>query len=152
MILGIIFRNCDLLMMMMMIRNNKYCIPVIPLGQCQFTKNLLFHSCSVAFNHNNSSSVPKKENSSKKYSQTLFLPRTGFPMKLDGERRIEMDRTIARQRLAGQYAWQRQQEGAQEYILHDGPPYANGDPHIGHAVNKILKDITIRWVEYVSSL
>ena len=33
----------------------------------------------------------------------------------------------------------------QTFVLHDGPPYANGDPHLGHAVNKILKDITNRW-------
>ena len=36
------------------------------------------------------------------------------------------------------------QRSGTEYVLHDGPPYANGPPHIGHAVNKILKDITIR--------
>lgn len=35
------------------------------------------------------------------------------------------------------YAWQRKQGRKQEYVLHDGPPYANGRPHIGHAVNKV---------------
>ena len=44
-----------------------------------------------------------------------------------------------------QYEWQRQNRTGSEYILHDGPPYANGDPHIGHAVNKILKDISVRF-------
>lgn len=43
------------------------------------------------------------------------------------------------------YAWQREAlKDRTEFILHDGPPYANGSPHIGHAVNKILKDITLR--------
>uniref|UniRef100_A0A803YDP5 isoleucine--tRNA ligase n=1 Tax=Meleagris gallopavo TaxID=9103 RepID=A0A803YDP5_MELGA len=43
------------------------------------------------------------------------------------------------------YSWQRQRKAKQEFCLHDGPPYANGDPHVGHALNKILKDITNRF-------
>uniref|UniRef100_A0A8C0IA61 isoleucine--tRNA ligase n=1 Tax=Bubo bubo TaxID=30461 RepID=A0A8C0IA61_BUBBB len=43
------------------------------------------------------------------------------------------------------YSWQRQRKTKQEFCLHDGPPYANGDPHVGHALNKILKDITNRF-------
>ena len=39
----------------------------------------------------------------------------------------------------------KQDDGDGVYVLHDGPPYANGDPHLGHAVNKVLKDITVRW-------
>ena len=35
------------------------------------------------------------------------------------------------------YNWQQQQNRAEEFILHDGPPYANGDPHVGHALNKV---------------
>lgn len=42
------------------------------------------------------------------------------------------------------YAWQRQNLTGKEFVLHDGPPYANGDVHMGHAVNKILKDFIIR--------
>ncbi|EEC00534.1 isoleucyl tRNA synthetase, putative [Ixodes scapularis] len=42
------------------------------------------------------------------------------------------------------YRWQREHNRGPEFVLHDGPPYANGDTHLGHAVNKILKDITIR--------
>jgi isoleucyl-tRNA synthetase len=131
-------------MLAMLIRNSKMIplVPVMPLRMCQ----CLFHISPVTFTSNSGSTTKKKEKLSKKYSQTLFLPRTDFPMKLAGEKRVEMDRTISQQRLAGQYAWQRQSraEEVEEYILHDGPPYANGDPHIGHAVNKILKDITIR--------
>ena len=44
------------------------------------------------------------------------------------------------------YSWQRQNlSDAEEFILHDGPPYANGKTHMGHALNKILKDFTIRY-------
>nr|XP_009931161.1 PREDICTED: isoleucine--tRNA ligase, mitochondrial [Opisthocomus hoazin] len=43
------------------------------------------------------------------------------------------------------YSWQRKRKTKQEFCLHDGPPYANGDPHVGHALNKILKDITNRF-------
>lgn len=43
------------------------------------------------------------------------------------------------------YKWQLNRSSSKEYVLHDGPPYANGSPHIGHALNKILKDITVRY-------
>ncbi|MGH0142373.1 UNVERIFIED_CONTAM: hypothetical protein FKN15_077812 [Acipenser sinensis] len=43
------------------------------------------------------------------------------------------------------YAWQRERKAKKEFCLHDGPPYANGDPHVGHALNKILKDIRNRF-------
>nr|CAD7588297.1 unnamed protein product [Timema genevievae] len=42
------------------------------------------------------------------------------------------------------YAWQRKNVTGPDFVLHDGPPYANGKPHMGHAINKILKDITLR--------
>ena len=43
------------------------------------------------------------------------------------------------------YAWQRRKrKGGAEFVLHDGPPYANGPAHMGHAVNKVIKDITNR--------
>ena len=90
---------------------------------------------------------PSKE-VSKKYSATLCLPKTSFPAKLAGKRRVERDREISeRCDLAGQYAWQRQHRDGPEFVLHDGPPYANGSPHLGHAVNKVLKDITGRYLQ-----
>jgi isoleucyl-tRNA synthetase len=73
-------------------------------------------------------------------------------MQLEGQKRVERDKEIARQRLAQQYMWQREHRKGDEFILHDGPPYANGEPHLGHAVNKILKDITIRQDHYFSVL
>jgi hypothetical protein len=122
--------------MIVLVRRNKSLIPIVPLGLSHCDKHF-FHSHVVTFS---SAKAPV----SKKYSSTLFLPRTSFPIKLEGAKRVERDKEITRQRLADQYVWQRENRRGEEFILHDGPPYANGDPHIGHAVNKILKDITNR--------
>jgi len=77
------------------------------------------------------------------YKSTLNLPRTDFPMKANlANREPQM---LARWEEMSLY--QRIREvcrGRPKYILHDGPPYANGDIHIGHAVNKILKDIIVK--------
>ncbi len=77
------------------------------------------------------------------YRSTVFLPRTDFPMKA-GLAESE-PRTLARWKaddLAGQIAAAR--AGAERFILHDGPIYANGDIHVGHAMNRILKDFVTR--------
>ncbi len=78
------------------------------------------------------------------YKDTLNLPKTDFPMKADLPKREpqvlkfweakDINRLI-RQKFAGK----------PKYILHDGPPYANGDIHIGHALNKTLKDIIVKY-------
>lgn len=77
------------------------------------------------------------------YKKTLNLPDTPFPMRGD----------LARREPAMLKSWQEKKlyqkirtvsQGRPKFILHDGPPYANGDIHIGHAVNKILKDIIIK--------
>jgi isoleucyl-tRNA synthetase len=77
------------------------------------------------------------------YKQTLNLPKTDFPMRGNlAQREPEMLKTWA---SAGLYAKIRaHSKGRPKFILHDGPPYANGDIHIGHAVNKILKDIIVK--------
>src|SRR5262245_4399015 len=78
------------------------------------------------------------------YKDTLNLPRTDFPMKAD---------LVARepQRLE---RWQSgklyerilaARDGAERFVLHDGPPFANGELHIGHALNKTLKDLVVRF-------
>ncbi|MEX0860120.1 MAG: class I tRNA ligase family protein, partial [Cucumibacter sp.] len=77
------------------------------------------------------------------YSKTLFLPRTGFPMRAGLPQR-EPD-WLARWERMGIYARQRSAaRGRDKFVLHDGPPYANGNIHIGHALNKILKDFVAR--------
>ncbi|MFX4219976.1 MAG: class I tRNA ligase family protein [Thalassobaculum sp.] len=73
------------------------------------------------------------------YKSTVFLPKTDFPMRAGLPKRepeilawwkeIDLDRRIREVR-----------KGAEPFILHDGPPYANGHLHMGHALNKILKD------------
>jgi len=77
------------------------------------------------------------------YKDTLNLPDTPFPMRGD----------LAKREPAWVKEWQEKKlyqriraasAGRPKFILHDGPPYANGDIHIGHAVNKILKDIIVR--------
>ncbi len=77
------------------------------------------------------------------YKDTLNLPKTGFPMKGNlAQREPEILKHWQENDLYGQIRQKR--EGAKKFILHDGPPYANGDIHIGHAVNKILKDIIVK--------
>jgi isoleucyl-tRNA synthetase len=77
------------------------------------------------------------------YKDTLNLPDTPFPMRGD----------LAKREPGMLKAWQEKKlyekireaaQGRPKFILHDGPPYANGDIHIGHAVNKILKDIIVK--------
>jgi isoleucyl-tRNA synthetase len=77
------------------------------------------------------------------YKKTLNLPTTSFPMKADLARR-EPDQ-LKRWEEMRLYATIRQMsKGREPFILHDGPPYANGHIHIGTALNKILKDIIVR--------
>ena len=77
------------------------------------------------------------------YRKTLNLPDTLFPMRGD----------LAKREPQWVAEWQKKKlyekirkaaKGRPRFVLHDGPPYANGDIHIGHAVNKILKDIIVR--------
>ncbi len=77
------------------------------------------------------------------YSETLFLPQTEFPMRAGLPQR-EPD-ILARWARLGIYQRQRAAaKGRAKFVLHDGPPYANGNIHIGHALNKILKDVVTR--------
>lgn len=74
----------------------------------------------------------------KSWASTLSLPKSSFP-----SRSILWDRYVTGC-SDDLYAWQRNRHG-EEFTLQDGPPYANGQVHIGHALNKILKDITCRF-------
>jgi len=85
----------------------------------------------------------QKDTSGNGWRETLNLPDTPFPMRGD----------LARREPAWTQTWQDQGtyrrirahcQGRPVWVLHDGPPYANGDIHIGHAVNKILKDIIVK--------
>ncbi len=81
------------------------------------------------------------------YKETVNLPRTDFPMKGNLPKREpeilrQWEEQAIFQRLVAQNAGR---QGAKRFVLHDGPPYANGDIHIGHALNKILKDIVVKY-------
>ena len=77
------------------------------------------------------------------YSNTVILPKTDFPMKAN----------LAKREMSQIELWQKEQtfkklqehnKDKEEFILHDGPPYANGNFHVGHSLNKILKDIIVK--------
>ena len=83
------------------------------------------------------------ESTKQDYKKTVFLPQTDFPMRAglptNEPKRLERwaaDDMYGRLRNAG--------KGREQFVLHDGPPYANGHLHIGHALNKILKDVIVR--------
>ena len=78
------------------------------------------------------------------YKNTLNLPRTGFPMKADLVAR-EPERLKKWQETGLYTKIQAARANAEKFVLHDGPPFANGDVHIGTALNKILKDIIIKY-------
>jgi len=84
-----------------------------------------------------------EENNKEQSKYKLNLPETAFPMRGDMAKR----EPAWLKRWQDKKLYQRIREarkGAKKFILHDGPPYANGDIHIGHAVNKILKDIIVK--------
>jgi isoleucyl-tRNA synthetase len=77
------------------------------------------------------------------YKSTVFLPQTDFPMKAGlAQKEPQIAARWAEMGLYGKLREQR--KGRERFILHDGPPYANGDIHMGHAMNKVLKDIIVR--------
>ena len=78
------------------------------------------------------------------YKNTLNLPDTPFPMRGDLAKREPLMAARRGRSASCTSASARHRRGGRKFILHDGPPYANGDIHIGHAVNKILKDIIVK--------
>ncbi|HJV44801.1 MAG TPA: isoleucine--tRNA ligase [Bacillota bacterium] len=78
------------------------------------------------------------------YSKSLNLPKTDFPMRGNlPEREPEMQKWWEEIGIYDKV--QQRTDGRPKFILHDGPPYANGDIHIGHALNKVLKDMIVRY-------
>ena len=77
------------------------------------------------------------------YKETLNLPRTDFPMKANLP--VNEPKRLDRWKEMDLYAKVREaRRGAKKFILHDGPPYANGHIHMGTALNKVLKDFIVR--------
>ena len=85
------------------------------------------------------------------YGKTLNLPETEFPMRANLPQREP--ETLAKWEEEGMYEQlMKHNEGKPLFILHDGPPYANGDMHMGHALNKTLKDVITRFKNMDGSL
>jgi len=77
------------------------------------------------------------------WKDTVLLPRTDFPMKANLA--VTEPAMIDRWRAMDLYGLiRRRRAGAVKFVLHDGPPYANGDVHLGTALNKILKDLVVK--------
>jgi len=78
------------------------------------------------------------------YKETLNLPQTKFPMRANlSQRELEFEKNWQKKNIYN--LLRKKQKGKPKYILHDGPPYANGHIHIGHSLNKILKDIILKY-------
>ncbi|MHC4546520.1 MAG: class I tRNA ligase family protein, partial [Planctomycetota bacterium] len=85
-----------------------------------------------------------KDKKSKGYRDTLNLPKTSFSMKANlVQREPQLRKEWAEKNIYAQI--QKARKGAPQYILHDGPPYANGDIHMGHVINKVLKDFVVKY-------
>jgi len=84
-----------------------------------------------------------RDRTTRDFRDTVFLPKTDFPMKAGLP--AKEPGIAARWEDIGLYrALREARKGREKFILHDGPPYANGDIHIGHALNKVLKDMVVR--------
>ncbi|MBB3034467.1 isoleucine--tRNA ligase [Alteriqipengyuania lutimaris] len=83
------------------------------------------------------------DDTKKDWRDTVFLPKTDFPMKA-GLPQKEPGILAGWQDSDLHAALRAERAGAEKFILHDGPPYANGDIHVGHALNHILKDMVVR--------
>src|SRR4051812_5632922 len=80
----------------------------------------------------------------KNYKDTLNLPQTAFPM----EAKLVQNEPTRLKKWQEMNLYQRvldARAGAEKWVLHDGPPFANGDIHIGHVINKTLKDVILRY-------
>lgn len=87
--------------------------------------------------------MSEPESTQRDYRDTVFLPKTDFPMKAGLPQKEP--KILARWQEEGLYDELRDaRRGREKFIIHDGPPYANGDMHIGHALNRILKDAVVR--------
>jgi isoleucyl-tRNA synthetase len=87
------------------------------------------------------------------YKETINLPKTDFPMKANlPQREPEILKEWEEQKIFEQMVAKNVAAGARRLALHDGPPYANGDIHIGHALNKILKDLIVKYRNMLGQL
>ncbi|KAM6492390.1 tRNA synthetases class I (I, L, M and V) domain containing protein [Amanita muscaria] len=116
------------------------------LGRKCFPASLRFGACRWPLSstgiHRRYSSGPEKPTDGKAFSKTLLLPKTSFPLWSEPSKSEALFQKRTGERL---YRWQWDKATGPMFVLHDGPPYANGSLHMGHALNKILKDIINRF-------
>ncbi|CAO3658029.1 unnamed protein product [Umbelopsis ramanniana] len=105
------------------------------------TQTLLFN-CTIRQSTVLRASDSVKKQPKSPYESTVLLPNTPFPLRADAVKREHMFHDRCTKDL---YHWQLRNNPKDLFVLHDGPPYANGDVHMGHALNKILKDIILRY-------
>jgi len=87
--------------------------------------------------------MSQQQTQKRSYKDTLNLPQSSFPMKAN----LIQNEPGSRKRWDQQKLYQRvrdKRSGQQAYVFHDGPPYANGSIHLGHLLNKVLKDFVVR--------
>ena len=83
--------------------------------------------------------------SGKSYKESIFLPDTSFPMRGDLTKNEPTRLKKWEDRnLYEKITTRRREQGAPRFVLHDGPPFANGDVHMGTALNKVLKDLIVK--------
>jgi isoleucyl-tRNA synthetase len=91
-----------------------------------------------------SSNKDNKDN--KDYKDTLHLPKTDYPMRAGlAEREPHQVKKWIDDRVYYRMVEKNRAQKAPRFLLHDGPPYANGNIHIGHALNKVLKDVVVKY-------
>ncbi|KAI0747007.1 isoleucyl-tRNA synthetase [Daedaleopsis nitida] len=95
----------------------------------------------LSFSRPSAAQTAQDRQPAQRWGDSLLLPRTKFPLYNDPSK----DPAIRRKTSESLYQWQWQNAKGPLFVLLDGPPYANGDLHIGHALNKILKDVINRY-------
>lgn len=116
------------------------CRPLSTIFRVTRARHALHPSVSLRYLNYSATLLAQNQNA---FANTLLLPKTSFPLWADPAQREEPYRNRTTEEL---YHWQwKNREDRPTFILHDGPPYANGSLHCGHALNKILKDIINRF-------
>ncbi|KAF9919001.1 hypothetical protein BX616_003251 [Lobosporangium transversale] len=83
-----------------------------------------------------------KDRPESRFSSTLLLPKTAFPLRYEN---VTREAGFRQRCTTDLYPWQRENNPGDLFVLHDGPPYANGHLHLGHALNKLIKDFVNRY-------
>lgn len=123
------------------------CLPVVRALTLRRAVNLIRKPRSVSFHRacllHRGAAPPGTSDEGIQYTDTVMLPDTSFSQRANAVKREPEIQAFWKE--AQIYESLQDQNSAEKFVLHDGPPYANGDLHIGHALNKILKDFINRY-------